>query len=132
MIFIGSFFCLTNQQEILADDRRYGEFALVVEADDKTIAAQMFRERIIKFRESSDFFEGDCSIFFMKLLEFENFPRAEAMMLSYKSTAGDPIMPFIDCLMPSDGFDFCRIHDWKDGKPEIDGTEEKLFLKFKN
>ena len=86
----------------------------------------------ISDRVYSDFFEGDCSIFFMKLLEFENFPRAEAMMLSYKSTAGDPMMPFIDCFMPSDGFDFCRIHDWKDGKPSIEGSEENLFLEFQD
>jgi len=131
MIFIGSFFCLTNQQKILEADRRHGEFTMVVEADDKAIAAQMFRERIIKFRETSDFFEGDCSIFFMKLMEFEDFPKSAAAMLTYKSVAGDPAMPFIDCLMPSDGFDFCRIHDWKDGKPSIEGSEENLFLELR-
>lgn len=130
MIFIGNFFCLTNQQELAEADRRFGEFTLIVEADGKAIAMQKFKDCIVNFRENSDFFQGDSSIYFMKLLEFENFPRAEAIMLTYKSTAGDPTMPFIDCLLPMRGSDFCRIHDWKNGKPEIEGKEGTLFLEF--
>ena len=52
------------------------------------------------------------------------------MMLNYKSVAGDPVMPFIRCSLPNDLSDSCRISDWKNNAPEIDGDEEKLFLRF--
>ncbi len=131
MIYFGEFFFINNQQEVEEKDRRYGEFNLIVEADHNQEAVKLFRERIIEFRESSDFFEGDCSIFFIRLLEFENFPRTKALMLNYKSTAGDPLMPFIGCTIPSDQTDACRIYDWKDNRPEIDGRGENLFIEFR-
>ena len=131
MIYIGEFIFVTNQQKAEEKDRRHGQFNLVVDADQNEHAINLFKERIVAFRDSSDFFEGDCSVFFMKLMEFEDFPKSAAAMLTYKSVAGDPAMPFIDCLMPSDGFDFCRIHDWKDSKPSIEGSEENLFLEFR-
>jgi hypothetical protein len=130
MIFIGHFFCLTNQQQILETGRRHGEFSMVVEAEDKEIAYAKFKERVLEFRKTSDFFEGDCRVYFLQLLEFDSFPREQAMMLNYKSTAGDPIMPFIGCSVPSDGFDFCRIHDWNNNQPAIEGEEQTLFLEF--
>jgi hypothetical protein len=130
MIYIGEFFYTNNQQEAEEQDRRHGEFNLIVEADHSEQAITLFRERIIEFREASDFFEGDCSIFFIRLLEFENFPRTKALMLNYKSTAGDPLMPFIGCTIPSDQTDSCRIYSWKEKQPEIDGQNENLFLEF--
>jgi len=68
MIFIGNFLHLTNQQEISEEDRRHGEFNLIVEALNKDIAIQMFKARLIDIRETKEFFEGDCSIFLVKLL----------------------------------------------------------------
>lgn len=130
MIFIGSFFCLTNQQEILESRRRHGEFSMLVEADDRESAVFKFKERIEEFRRSSDFFEGKSLIFFLQLWEFDSFPQTHAMMLNYKSTAGDPIMPFIGCSAPIDGFDHCRIHGWNDNRPQIEGQDRHLFLEF--
>jgi len=68
MVYVGHFFHLTNQQEISESDRRHGEFNLIVEADDARTAVHMFKERILALRQSKDFFEGDCSIFFVQLL----------------------------------------------------------------
>jgi hypothetical protein len=53
------------------------------------------------------------------------------MMLNYKSTANDPMMPFIRFSLPSDLTDSCRLVDWKNNIPEIDGQREKLFLQLK-
>jgi len=131
MIYIGEFFHLTNQEEVDERDRRHGEFNLVVETFDTQSAINMFKQRIIEFRQNSEFFMGECKIFFIRLLEFENFPQTKALMLNYKSMAGDPVMPFIGCTIPSDQTDACRIYNWKDNTPEIDGQNENLFLEFK-
>ena len=48
-------------------------------------------------------------------------------MLNYKSIAGDPLMPFIRCSLPNDMTDSCRLFDWENNAPEIDGQQEKLF-----
>ncbi len=130
MIFIGKFFYLTNQQEIEEQDRRHGEFDLIVEAQDGEAAFLKFKQRIGELRDSRDFFQGQTRIFFIQLLEFDRFPRNQALMLNLKSTAGDPLMPFIGCSIPSDQADACRIYDWKNNEPEIDGQNEKLFLEF--
>ena len=131
MIYIGEFFFLTNQEEIEENERRYGEFNMVIDADTAQSAVDSFRQRIVEFREKSEFFTGECKIFFIRLLEFENFPRSRALVLNYKSTAGDPLMPFIGCTIPSDQTDACRIYNWKDNAPEIDGQNEQLFMSFK-
>ena len=130
MYFMGNFFHATNQEEILEEDRRHGEFSLIVNAADPYQAFLKFRDRIVKYREKSDFFQGDCSIYLIQLFELDMFPVDEAMMLSYKSIAGDPLMPFIRCSLPNDLTDSCRLFDWKNNVPEIDGQTEKLFLKF--
>ena len=131
MIYIGEFFHLTNQEEVNETDRRHGEFNLIVEAPDAQRATDLFKRRIVEFRSRSEFFMGECKIFFIRLLEFADFPRSRALMLNYKSTAGDPVMPFIGCTIPTDQTDACRIYDWKDNAPEIDGRNERLFLEFK-
>jgi uncharacterized protein (UPF0128 family) len=130
MIFIGKFFYLTNQQEIEEQERRHGEFDLIVEAQEGEDAFIKFKQRIGELREKGDFFQGQTRIFFIQLLEFDRFPRHQALMLNLKSTAGDPLMPFIGCSIPSDQADACRIYDWKNNEPEIDGQNEKLFLEF--
>jgi len=131
MYFIGNFIHATNQEETLEAERRHGEFSLIVDALNPDIAIQKFRDRIVKYRETSDFFQGDCSVYLIQLFEFDMFPADEAMMLNYKSIAGDPLMPFIRCSLPNDLTDTCRIFDWKKSVPEIDGKREKLFLQFK-
>ena len=132
MIFIGKFFYLTNQQEIEEVERRHGEFDLIIEAVDGSQAFAKFKKRIADLRVKGDFFQGQTSIFFIQLLEFDRFPRQQALMLNLKSTAGDPVMPFIGCSLPSDQHDACRIYDWKNNEPEIDGRNEKLFLEFRD
>ncbi|MGD8243095.1 MAG: hypothetical protein PVF55_00170 [Desulfobacterales bacterium] len=132
MIFIGKFYYLTNQQEIEEGDRRHGEFDLIIEAPNGDVAFRKFKARIEELRAKGDFFDGQTSIFFIQLLEFDRFPRSQALMLNLKSTAGDPLMPFIGCSIPSDQSNACRIYDWKNNEPEIDGTNEKLFLEFRD
>ena len=130
MIFIGKFFYLTSQQEIEEQERRHGEFDLIVEAQDGESAFHKFKRRIGELRDKGDFFQGQTRIFFIQLLEFDRFPQHQALMLNLKSTAGDPLMPFIGCSIPSDQANACRIYDWKNNEPEIDGQNEKLFLEF--
>ncbi|MBW2712101.1 MAG: hypothetical protein JRC58_09440 [Deltaproteobacteria bacterium] len=59
-------------------------------------------------------------------------PITEALILNYKSYAGDPFMPFIGCIIPSDQADACRIYNWEDSTPEIDGQNQRVFLGFKS
>lgn len=131
MLYIGHFFHLTNQEEETETERRHGEFNLIVDAEDYETAVNMFRERILALKKSRDFFGGDCSVFFTQLLEFDGFPKDYAMMMNYRSSAGDPVMPFIGCTVPNDQTDACRIYAWEDSKPEIDGRRERVFLQFK-
>jgi hypothetical protein len=130
MYFIGNFVYATQQEEALEADRRHGEFSLIVDAPDAYAALRQFRDRIFKYRTTSDFFQGDCLVYLIQLFEFERFPVREAMLLNYKSIAGDPLMPFIRCSLPDDQSDSCRIFDWKKNVPEIDGQEERLFIRF--
>ncbi len=103
MIYIGNFLHVTNQQEVLETERRHGDFSLIVESDDFDGAVTKFKNRISEFRQTTDFFQGDCRIFFIQLFEFDSFPKTQAMMLNFKSIVGDPALPFIDCLIPTDG-----------------------------
>ncbi len=130
MLYIGNFLYLANQQENTEDERRHGEFNLIVEADSDDKAADLCRERIAELRASSDFFEGNCRIFFNQLIEFERIPNAKATLVNFKSIAGDPQMPFIGCTLPSDEADDCRIFDWDESHPEIDGEKDHPFMAF--
>ncbi|MEW6670657.1 MAG: hypothetical protein AB1427_03090 [Thermodesulfobacteriota bacterium] len=131
MIYIGNFLHLTNQEESLETERRHGEFNLIVQADSRDDAIAMFKDRILKQREISGFFGGDCSIYFVELLELEKIPEADAMILNFKSIAGDPLMPFIACSVPTEQTDACRIFDWNNKELAVDGNNNKLFLTFK-
>jgi len=130
MHFIGNFIHATNQEEITETERRHGEFSLIIDAETPYIALKKFRDKIVHYRATSKFFQGKCSIYLIQLFEFDMFPIDEPLMLNYKSTAGDPLMPFIRCSLPNDMTDSCRIFDWENSVPEIDGREEKLFLAF--
>lgn len=130
MIYIGSFLHTTNQQEESEADRRHGEFNLLVNAENREAALQLFRARIHHFRKNTDLFEGECRVFLSRLLEFDEISRGQAILTNYKSMAGDPLMPYIGCAHPSEASDGCRIIDWNDNTPEIDGRDGQLFLKF--
>lgn len=131
MLYMGNFVYLTNQQEPEEVNRRYGEFSLIIQADNSESAIDLFRDRIINAREHSDLLGGECRVFFTQLLEFDTFPDQQPLMLNYKSTAGDPAMPFIGCTVPGADLQVCRIFDWKNNQPEVDGENEQLFLEFK-
>jgi hypothetical protein len=132
MLYIGKFLNMTNQQKAEESERRHGEFNLIVEAEDSEAAVECFKARITDSRENSDLFEGDCSIYFVHLLELEEFPSEHAKMLYYKSIAGDPVMPYISCSAPNGLTDGCRILNWMKNRPEIDGEDANLFLEFKS
>ena len=80
MLYIGKFLHMTNQQSTDESERRHGEFNLIVQAPNSKAAVEFFKERIIDSRENSDLFEGDCSIYFVHLLEMEEFPSKRAKM----------------------------------------------------
>ena len=130
MIYIGSFLHTTNQQEESEADRRHGEFNLLIDAESREAALYLFRERIEHFRKTTAFFEGECRIFLSRLLEFDEISKAHAILTNYKSMAGDPLMPYIGCSYPSEDTDGCRIINWNDNTPEIDGRDGQLFMKF--
>ena len=129
MIYIGNFLHVTQPSDPQTENR-HGEFELIVRAGDVQAAIRLFRDRIQRYRGASDFFQGDCRIYFLRLLEFEDLPDGSPVMLNFKSVAGDPLMPHIECAMPTAESDGCKVHDWKESQPEIDGREENLFLRF--
>ena len=131
MIYIGKFLHATNQQKTKEEDRRHGEFNLIIEAENENSAIDRFRERINEFRGNSDLFEGDCFIYMVHLLELEEFPQDRARMLYYKSIAGDPVMPYISCSAPSGEADGCKILNWMENGPSLDGEDTRLFFRFK-
>ena len=130
MLYIGKFLHMTNQQSMEEAERRHGEFNLIVQAQNSQEAIEYFKARIIDSRENSDLFEGECSIYIAHLLEMKEFPSERAKMLYYKSIAGDPIMPYISCSTPNGETDGCRILNWMQNRPEIDGEDANLFLEF--
>jgi hypothetical protein len=132
MIYIGSFLHLTNQEQPEEEERRHGEFSLLVEASSADEAVYKFREKIVAYRMSRDFFEGDCDVFFSQLIEFKYLPGKEPVMFNYQSFAGDPVMPYISCSLPSEVTDSCRIVGWDENQPEIDEKRRAPFLSFRD
>ena len=132
MIYLGNFVYNTNQQKATEADRRHGEFSLMVQADNSEAAIEMFRQQIIETRNASDMLEGDSTIFFIQLIEMDTIPLSQPMLLNFKSVVGDPAMPFIRCTVPGANQQVCRIFDWKNNRPEIDGQDEQLFMEFKD
>ena len=130
MIYIAKFLHATDQQKNQEENRRHGEFNLIIEAESETTALEKFRERIEEFRETSELFEGDCFIYMAHFLELEEFPKDRARMLYYKSIAGDPAMPYISCSAPSGQADGCKILNWMENRPSLDGEDTNLFFHF--
>jgi hypothetical protein len=132
MLYIGKFLHMTSQQEAEESERRHGEFNLIVQAENDQAAVERFKERIKDSREKSDLFEGDSAIYIVHLLELKKFPSDRARLLYYKSIAGDPVMPYISCSTPNGETDGCRILNWMQNRPEIDGEDANLFMEFKS
>ena len=130
MIYIGNFLYVSNQQEDSESERRHGDFALLVEAETSDEAIELFRNRLTAYKEKGKFFEGECRIYFVKLMEFDRLPRQEAFMFNFKSYAGDPILPFIECAIPSSSSDGCKISEWQENVPAIEGRRENAFITF--
>jgi hypothetical protein len=132
MIYLGNFLFLTNQEAADPDARRHGSFSLVVNAENEAAAVALFRTRIEQYREDSSFFEGNCEIFFIHLMEFDRFPDSQAVMLNYRSLAGDPVLPYIECAAPLSDNNACKIHEWNQNQPATEGKTEKHFIRFED
>lgn len=130
MYFIANFQYLTNQQQGSEVERRHGVFSMMVRADKSDQALEKFRQRITLFQKSSALFEGQCSIFITQLLEFDQVPENEAVMLNYRSYVGDPVLPHISCVVPTEQSNACTIHEWSNNQPFTEGREDALFLQF--
>lgn len=130
MYFIANFQYVTDQQNATENERRHGVFSMMIQAASSEKALEKFRERLVSFRQSATFFEGQCKIFISQLLEFDRVPDEEAVMLNFKSFAGDPVMPFIGCIVPTESNNACTIHEWDENQPMTEGKEDSLFLSF--
>lgn len=130
MYFIGNFQYLTDQQESSEKERRHGNFSMMIQADSVDQALDRFRQRLLDFHRSSTFFEGRCIIYISQLLEFDQFPHNEAVMLNFRSYVGDPILPYISCVVPTEQHNACTIHEWKKKLPVTEGREDSLFIEF--
>ena len=130
MYFIANFQYLTDQQNENETERRHGVFSMMIQSSSSQEALEKFRERLVSFQQSGTFFEGQCKIFISQLLEFDQMPKEEAVMLNFKSFAGDPVLPFIGCIVPTEMSNACTIHEWKQNQPMTEGREDSLFLTF--
>lgn len=130
MYFIGNFQYLTDQQEEKEKERRHGNFSMMIQADSADQALNRFRERLFDFHRASNFFEGRCIIYITQLLEFDRFPENEAIMLNFRSYVGDPILPYIFCVVPTEQSNACTIHEWKENLPVTEGRQDSLFIEF--
>jgi hypothetical protein len=130
MYFIGNFQYLTDQQQENEKDRRHGNFSMMIQADSADRALDHFRRRLVEFHRSSALFQGRCTIYITQLLEFDQFPGDEAVLLNFRSYAGDPIMPHISCVVPTEQSNACTIHEWDEKLPRTEGREDSLFLEF--
>ena len=130
MHFIGNFQHVSNQMAESEDERRHGSFSMVVSADTINAAMEKFRQKLLAYQKSTSFFEGRTTVFITQLLEFDRFPQDEAIMLDFKSFAGDPMMPFIACSVPTEQSNACKIHEWYDGQPITEGHKDLVFVQF--
>lgn len=130
MFFIGNFQHVSHQLSDDENERRHGSFSMMVSADTSNDAMDKFRQKLQAYRETTTFFEGRATIFITQLLEFDQFPQQEAIMLNFKSFAGDPMMPFIACSVPTEESNACRIHEWDGGQPLTEGQKDTVFVQF--
>ena len=130
MYFIGNFQHVSDQLAEDDNQRRHGSFSMMVSADTTHEAMKKFRQKLLAYHKSTTFFEGRTTIFITQLLEFEHFPQDEAIMLNFKSFAGDPLMPYIACSVPTKENNACKIHEWDDCQPLTEGQKDAVFMQF--
>ncbi len=130
MYFIGHFEFVSDQQAEQENDRRHGNFSMMIEAESMELALDAFRLRLKSFKSSTDFFNGKCTLFITQLLEFNQFPQSEAVIVNIKSFAGDPIMPSISCIVPTEQSNACSIREWDRNHPTTEGRKDSIFLQF--
>ena len=130
MYFIGNFQHVSQQLAENENERRHGSFSMMVSADSTNEAMEKFRKKLLAYRKSTTFFEGRSTIFITQLLEFKRFPQDEAIMLNFKSFAGDPLMPYIACSVPTEESNACKIHEWDSGQPLTEGQSDTVFVHF--
>ena len=130
MYFIANFSHLTDQQRSDESERRHGSFSMMVQADTADNALTMFREHLVRLKTTTSFFSGQCTIYISQLLEFAEFPKDEAVLINLKSFAGDPVMPHIVCVVPTEDNNACHIQSWEDNQPLSEGQTDSLFLQF--
>ena len=131
MYFIGNFQHVSDQQASNESERRHGNFSMMVEADSMNQALDKFRQRLVDFKDSTTFFDGKCTIYISQLLEFDRFPKDEAVIININSFAGDPVMPFISCVVPTEQSNACSIHEWDKNQPVTEGQKDSVFMQFK-
>lgn len=130
MFFLANFTHVTDQQHDSEEERRHGSFSMLVQTDSVEDAMRLFREKVIEFRNSRSFFTGKCALFISELIEFSHFPLDQVLMLNFKSFVGDPVMPFIACVVPDEQSDACTIHEWRNQTPVTDGRKDSIFIEF--
>jgi hypothetical protein len=130
MYFIGNFQYLSDQQKESEAERRHGLFSMMVQADSADLALDNFRQRLSAFRQSSSLFEGRCTIYISQLLEFDQIPQEDAVLLNFRSYVGDPVLPFIACVVPTEQSNSCTIHEWNRNHPTTEGRADTLFIEF--
>jgi hypothetical protein len=130
MYFIGQFEYVSDQQAEEESDRRHGAFSMMIEAETMDLALEAFRTRLESFKGSTDFFEGKCTIYIAQLLEFNQFPKADAVIVNIKSFAGDPVMPSISCIVPTEQSNACSIREWDRNHPTTEGRRDSIFMQF--
>ena len=128
MYFIANFQHLSDQQYENEKDRRHGSFSMMAVADSIAQAMDKFRQKLTEYNHTTTFFEGKSTIYISQLMEFEKFPEDEAIILNFKSFAGDPIMPFIACAVPTEQSNACSIHEWQQGHPVTEGQKDSVFI----
>lgn len=130
MYFIGNFQHISDQQAKNESQRRHGSFSMMVSADTMDDALENFRLRLVEFNKSTTFFDGQCTIYLTQILEFDQIPQQEAVLLNLKSFAGDPVMPFIACVVPTEQSNACSIHEWQANQPLTEGRQDSVFIQF--
>ncbi len=130
MYFIGNFQHVSHQLAEDENERRHGSFSMMVSADSTNEAMESFRRKLLAYRKSTTFFEGRSTIYITQLLEFEKFPQDEALMINFKSFAGDPVMPHIACSVPTEENNACKIHEWEGDHPITEGRKDTVFVQF--
>jgi hypothetical protein len=132
MYYIANFQYLSDRQNHNESERRHGDFSIMVEAESSEKALELFRRKLVSFRESSGLFPGDCDIYITQLLEFVNIPDKEAVLFNFRSVAGDPNMPYISCVVPTEQSNACTIHHWNNDQPVTENQPDSLFMEFKD